>query len=100
MNEPFFVGWSTTLGIGWFVVVCVLVEVYVVRRRILSDRSLKAIDFVWVCTSAVTLTFLLLNARDTLLKDEVAALENSSLLERQVQYGKIQAGSAACEAGT
>jgi len=87
------------IGLSYFVSVYVCVEIWIVRRAWLSEYRGKIIDLIWVCTSAVSLAFLLLSLRETSLRDRMNTDEASSLEVRQAYVHKMQTGTEDCMAG-
>jgi hypothetical protein len=87
------------VGVTYFITVYFCVEIWIVRGARLSDYRGKVIDLIWVCTSAVSLSFLLLNLRETSLRDRINNDEASSLAIRQAYVRKMQTGTDDCMAG-
>src|SRR4051812_29516623 len=79
------------IGVLYFATIYFLVEMWIVSRARLSDYRGKIIDLVWVCTSAVSLLFLLINARDATLRSRIDHQELASLEIKRV-FGQ-KAGS-------
>ena len=94
---------STFAAIGfalaYFILLSIVVEMLVVRRKMLSDYQLKIIDFVWVSTSAVTLIFLLLSGREVTLRDRLVSLEQRSASLREYVTTRTRSDTDRCMVG-
>lgn len=87
------------IGISFFGVSLAVAEYVVVRRKMLDDYGLKLVDFIWVCTSAVALLFLLLSIRETALKDHIAEAEGRAARVRDELERLIPHVTSLCMAG-
>jgi hypothetical protein len=87
------------VGLVYFVAACAVAEFVVVRRRRFGEYQLKLIDLIWVCTSAVSLLFLLLALRENQLSGHIELLEERSATIRRATESHLVRASEQCAAG-
>lgn len=87
------------VGFTYFAVLYLIVELYVVRKRAITDYGLRIVDFLWTCTSGVSLFLLLISTRDNALKDQIAGFEHRSSELREQMIDKSRQAAFQCMAG-
>jgi hypothetical protein len=100
MTESLRAIWPLTAGLVYFALLCVAVEIWVVRRRRLTEYQLRLVDVAWASTSAIQLAFLILSVREGTLRDAVDRAEGHSAAIRQAYREKMRVGTEECMAGT
>ncbi|HUC10471.1 MAG TPA: hypothetical protein VL985_08595, partial [Stellaceae bacterium] len=92
--------WPLAAAVTYFIVVYLLVDRAIVRKKLLNDYQLKAIDLAWVWVSATQLAFLVLSVREGVLRDRISSYETQSAAVRDTYLDKTKDGTSQCMAGT